>query len=50
MMNNLEVANQNAARDYDMPVFEVARIRKLYPDRFYEKLEEFIFLRAKASN
>ena len=34
------------AHDYDMPVHEVKRIAKLFPDQFYEKLEEFIKNRA----
>ena len=30
------------AHDYDMPIHEVQRIARLFPDQFYEKLEEFI--------
>jgi hypothetical protein len=35
------------ARDYDMPVHEVERIARLFPDQFYEKLEEFIADRSR---
>lgn len=38
---------KQTAKDYDMPVHEVERISELYPDNFYEKLEEFISDRAK---
>lgn len=30
------------AKDYDMPVHEVERILRLYPNEFYEKLEEWL--------
>ena len=30
------------AQDYAMEVHEVQRIYELYPDNFYEKLEEYI--------
>jgi hypothetical protein len=33
---------EQTAHDYDMPVHEVQRIAKLFPDEFYEKLEEYI--------
>ena len=35
---------EQTAHDYDMPVHEVERIAKLYPEQkeFYEKLEEYI--------
>jgi len=33
--------------DYDMEIYEVERIANLYPDKFYEKLEEFIVDRTK---
>lgn len=35
------------AKDYDMDYEVVAEIKKFYPDRFYEKLEEYIKERAK---
>ncbi len=38
---------EQTANDYDMPIHEVERIAKLYPDNFYEKLEEYITDRAK---
>ena len=34
------------ADDYDMPYHEVERIHTLFPDEFYEKLEEYIKNRA----
>lgn len=43
----LKTANLNAAKDYDMAVSDVERIRKYYPNNFYEKLEEFISSRAR---
>jgi hypothetical protein len=33
--------------DYDMPLYEVKRIAKLYPKNFYEMLEYFIKERKK---
>ena len=36
---------EQTAHDYDMPVHEVQRIAKLFPDEFYEKLEEYIYNR-----
>ena len=30
------------ARDYDMEYCEVERIKSVYPNEFYEKLEEYI--------
>lgn len=38
---NLSTIEQTAV-DYDMPVHEVERIAKLYPNEFYIKLEEYI--------
>lgn len=38
---------EQTARDYDMPIHEVERIAKLFPNKFYEKLEEYISDRAK---
>jgi len=35
------------ASDYDMRYDEVERIHRLYPNNFYEKLEEFISERSK---
>ncbi len=43
---NLESTNKQAAKDYDMDIVDVERIRKLYPNQFYEMLEEFIEARA----
>ena len=40
----------NTARDYDMSVEEVERIMKLYPDNYYEKLEEYIKDRANQNS
>lgn len=34
------------AFDYDMPLQEVRRIAKLYPNNFYEMLEDFIKTRS----
>lgn len=46
-MNN-NFLNQTAL-DYDMDLWEVERIYKLYPrDQFYDKLEEFISERARS--
>ena len=47
---SLDTANYNAARDYDMDIVDVERIRKLYPNQFYEMLEEFIKDRANRDN
>ncbi len=47
---SLEAANQNAAYEYDMDLVDVERIRKLYPNQFYEMLEEFIEYRASKDN
>lgn len=33
---------EQTAKDYDMPLHEVERIANLYPDNFYQKLEEYI--------
>lgn len=33
---------EQTAHDYDMSVNEVERILKLFPNEFYEKLEEYI--------
>jgi len=33
---------EQTAHDYDMPVHEVERIARLFPNEFYEKLEEYI--------
>ena len=38
---------EQTAHDYDMPVEEVERIANVFPDKFYEKLEEYISDRAK---
>jgi hypothetical protein len=38
---------KQTAHDYDMPVREVERIAKLFPNDFYAKLEEHISDRAK---
>jgi hypothetical protein len=38
---------QQTAKDYDMPFNEVERIANLYPDNFYQKLEEYINNRSK---
>ena len=35
------------AADYDMELYEVERIHRLYPDRFYEELEVFIKQRSQ---
>lgn len=40
---------QQTADDYDMDVYEVERIYKLFPKNFYEKLEEFISERSKST-
>ena len=32
--------------DYDMPLHEVRRIAKLYPNNFYEMLEDYIKTRS----
>ena len=41
---------QHTARDYDMPLSEVENIVKLYPETFYEKLEEYISAQAQKNN
>lgn len=33
--------------DYDMSIYDVERIYNLYPNEFYQKLEEFISNRSK---
>lgn len=38
---------KQTARDYDMPLHEVQRIHKLFPNEFYSKLEEYIDNRSK---
>lgn len=38
---------EQTAHDYDIPIHEVERIAKLYPNDFYTKLEEYISERAK---
>lgn len=35
------------ANDYDMPYDEVERIKRLYPNQFYQKLEEYIKSKAQ---
>lgn len=35
-----------AAQDYDMDIYDVERIYRLYPESFYEELERFIKDRA----
>lgn len=37
---------EQTAKDYDMNYEDVKRIKELFPDIFYEKLEEFIKARA----
>lgn len=37
---------EQTAHDYDMPVHEVERIAKFFPNEFYEKLEEYVKIRA----
>ena len=39
---------EQTANDYDMPVHEVQRIAKLFPNDFYNKLEEYISTRQKS--
>jgi len=34
------------ANDYDMPIHEVERIYKAYPNTFYQELENYIKQRA----
>lgn len=41
---------EQTANDYDMPIEEVERIKALYPDKFYTKLEEYLTKRAKSSS
>ena len=36
--------------DYDMQLHEVRRIAKLYPNNFYEMLEDFIKTRSSKNN
>ena len=38
---------EQTAHDYDIPVHEVERIAKIFPNEFYAKLEEHISDRAK---
>lgn len=33
---------EQTAHDYDIPEFVVERIAKLFPNEFYEKLEEYL--------
>lgn len=47
---SLDTANKNAAEAYDMDIEDVKRIRNLYPNQFYEMLEEFIEHRAIMNN
>lgn len=47
---SLEAANKSDAEAYDMDLVDVERIRKLYPNHFYEMLEEFIEHRASMDN
>lgn len=35
------------AKDYDMEYHEVERIYNLFPNEFYEKLEEFLKIRSQ---
>ena len=42
-----QVFIKQTAKDYDMPVHEVEKIAKLFPNEFYAKLEEYISDRAK---
>jgi hypothetical protein len=50
-METLQIMTQGfieqTAHDYDMPLHEVERIAKLFPNEFYAKLEEYISNRAK---
>ncbi len=41
---------EQTAQDYDMSYEEVERIKKNHPGAFYEKLEEFIKIRANSNN
>jgi hypothetical protein len=41
---------QQTAIDYDMPLHEVERIARLFPNDFYSELEEYISNRAKSMN
>ena len=38
---------KQTAIDYDMLIYDVERIYNLYPNEFYQKLEEFISNRSK---
>jgi hypothetical protein len=38
---------EQTAHDYDMPIHEVERIYKLFPNEFYDKLEDYISNRSK---
>jgi len=38
---------EQTANDYDMPIHEVERIAKLFPNEFYAKLEDYVSDRAK---
>lgn len=38
---------KQTAIDYDMSIYDVERIYNLYPNEFYQKLEEFISNRSK---
>ena len=38
------------AKDYNMSYSEAERINKMYPNKFYQKLEEYIKDRANINN
>ena len=46
MENTFTPNIKQTANDYDMEIQEVERIARLYPNEFYEKLEEYITYRA----
>lgn len=46
-MENSKSFLEQTALDYDMPLHEVERIARLFPNELYEKLEEYIKFRAK---
>lgn len=41
---------EQTAIDYDMEISAVQRIAELYPEQFYEKLEEYIQDRTNRNN
>jgi len=46
----LNVFIEQTARDYDIPIHEVERIARLFPNDFYSKLEGYISDRANKHN